>query len=392
MTDQHSEHGAWAARDAQAFLHLMTAQVGEYGLGFMDAEGRLTGWTEGAYRLTGFAAGDVLGQHVSLLFTPEDVSRGIPTHELNGARLLGAAEDERLHLRKDGSSFWASGVTLPLREGGLLIGYVKLFRDATHLRLRMATLDNEVQRLTAEHNSRAVFVGTIAHELRNPLQPMHIATRLLSQSPGQVPLGPALKMLDRQLGFLERLVEDLVDMTRVSEGRLAIVPEPVQLQPLLQEAADACLQAATDKGLALLCVLPPVPVIAEVDAGRLHQVVVNLLNNAIKFTPAGGRVSMLANVDETHFLVKVQDTGCGIGPELQPRLFEMFAQAPGAGTRRGQGLGIGLALVKEIVSLHHGTVEAKSEGLGKGSEFIVRIPLVAAPRPPDDAPPAAAAP
>jgi two-component system CheB/CheR fusion protein len=125
----------------------------------------------------------------------------------------------------------------------------------------------------------------------------------------------------------------------------------------------------------LKAVLSAVPVQVEVDPDRMHQVIVNLLNNAIKFTPNGGSVVLLANVDQSHFLVQVKDTGKGIGPHLLPRIFDMFTQAEGAGSHRGEGLGVGLALVKQIVSLHQGSVEVRSEGKGKGSEFIVRIPL-----------------
>ena len=142
---------------------------------------------------------------------------------------------------------------------------------------------------------------------------------------------------------------------------------------LLAKSEKASESKATSSPLS---VLPPVMVRAQVDAGRIHQVVTNLLNNAIKFTPRGGRASVLVNVDGTHFLIKVQDTGCGIGPELQPRIFDMFTQADGTDSSRGRGLGIGLAVVKELVSLHGGTIEVKSEGRGRGSEFIARLPLL----------------
>lgn len=376
MEMERSEHGAWKLDDAECFTRIFTGRISQYGLTFMDEAGRITGWSEGCHRLTGFTADDVLGASVALLFTPDDVAREIHVHELNGAAQLGGAEDERWHMRKDGSKFWASGVTLSMWTGDSLRGFAKIFRDATHLRLRTKTLENEVMQLKKEQHDRDVFLATIAHELRNPLQPMSVATRLLSHPSERIRHEQAVKILDRQLGFIGRLVEDLIDLTRAGEGKMGVAYETVELQRLLQEAIESCRSAAEAAGVALLGILPPKPISIEVDPGRMNQVIVNLLNNAIKFTPSGGRVSVLANVDQTHFQVKVMDTGCGIGPELQPKIFDMFTQASTEGTKRGQGLGIGLALVKEIVSLHRGTVEVRSEGHGKGSDFFVRVPLI----------------
>ncbi|SFD63868.1 PAS domain-containing sensor histidine kinase [Paracidovorax konjaci] len=375
MAQHRAEHGTWHEEDAAALNLLFMEKVRQYAVVFMDPEGCITGWTEGCHAITGFTAQEVIGKSITVLFTPEDVERGLHMHELNTARLLGAAEDERWHVRKDGSRFWGSGMTFPLVPGPQPRGFAKLFRDATHLRLRMDALESEVRQLTQDRHDRNVFLATIAHELRNPLQPMSIATALLSHPSQQARHEQALKIIHRQLGFIERLVEDLIDMTRITQGRMAIVYGRVELQALVQEAVDSMRHAAMVKDINLRCVLPPVPVRVEADAGRLTQVLMNLLNNAVKFTPKGGEVSVSVNVDQTHFIVKVQDTGQGIGPELQPKIFDMFTQAEPSGTARGQGLGIGLALVKQIVSLHRGTVEVKSEGIGKGSEFFVRIPL-----------------
>lgn len=375
MTMHRTEHGAWSTTDVDLVLALLTVQECQYGIAFVDPAGTITGWTEGAHAVTGFTADEVIGQAFAVLFVPEDVAHGQDLHELNAARTLGAAEDERWHMRKDGSRFWASGLTLPMHDGERFHGFAKLFRDATHLQLRTLRLENEAQRLTGERQEHDVFLATIAHELRNPLHPMRLATRLLSTPTEPVRQDQAVKILTRQLALMDRLVEDLIDMTRAGQGKMTLVYERVDLQRLLQDTIDASRAVAESGGVALIGVLPPMPVVVEVDPGRFQQVVMNLLNNAIKFTPRDGQVSVLLNVDQSHLVLKVQDTGRGIGPELQPRIFDMFTQADGATTHRGDGLGIGLALVKEIVSLHHGTVEAKSEGVGQGSEFLVRMPL-----------------
>ncbi|WP_431256704.1 PAS domain-containing sensor histidine kinase [Roseateles chitinivorans] len=375
MTPHRTEHGAWDPADVELMRDLLTAQAGPYGIAFLNAQGCLSGWTEGAHTLTGFSADDIVGQDFSRLFIPEDVARGQHHHELNAARTLGVAEDERWHMRKDGSRFWASGLTLPMHDGGTFRGFAKLFRDATHLQLRVLRLENELQRLASERKDRDVFLATIAHELRNPLQPMRLASRLLSPPDDPTRQEQAVKILGRQLGLMERLVEDLLDMTRVSQAKMTVRYGRVELQRLVLDAIDTCRESAGAAGIELISVLPPVPVLVDADPGRLLQVVVNLLNNAIKFTPRQGQVAVVVNVDASHFVLKVQDTGCGIAPDLRPRIFDMFTQADGASTRRGDGLGIGLALVKEIVALHHGTVEVKSDGIGQGSEFLVRIPL-----------------
>ena len=375
VAPHRSRHGAWQDADARALLGQLMGSLRRYGVVFIDLDGRVQGWSEGCHAITGFAADDVIRHSSAVLFTPEDVARELHVHELNSARLLGHSEDERWHMRKDGSRFWASGITLLLGTTERPQGFAKMFRDATHLRLRMDALENEVRQVRKDRSDRDVFLATIAHELRNPLQPMSVATRLLAQACDQPRHGQAIKILDRQLGFIERLVEDLLDMTRLGQGRMAIDVRRVELQRLLQDAVDSRGEAARAKDIALACILPPVPIAVEVDPARLDQVVVNLLNNAIKFTPDGGDVTVLANVDQTHFTVRVQDTGQGISAELQPRLFTMFTQADPLHTGRGQGLGIGLALVKQLVSLHHGSVEVRSEGTGRGSEFLVRIPL-----------------
>ena len=375
MSLQSQGNAAWDLQDAQALFALFPAGLKQYAVVFVDSAGRISGWSEGAFTLTGFTAQDVLGRSLKILFTPEDAALELHLHELNSARLLGSAEDERWHMRKDGSRLWASGMTVPLGAVGAPRGYAKLFRDATHLRLRLDALEQEVRQLRQARKDQDLVLATIAHELRSPLQPLTTAAELLSQ-----PVEPALReratrILRRQIRQMERLVEDLLDMTRVRQGSMRIVYESVPLQPLLAEAVEGHREAAMRQQLELVCVLPPVPVQVEVDPGRIAQVIGNLLDNAIKFTPPGGRVALQANVEPRDFVVRIQDTGRGIGPELQPKIFEMFTQGDGTDTARGKGMGIGLALVQQIVALHGGSVEAKSEGVGKGSEFFVRVPL-----------------
>jgi PAS domain S-box-containing protein len=384
------EYRSWSPEDAAAFAELVLRHSKPYGVVLMSEDGRIRGWNRGAAHITGFEEADAVGEPFRFLFTPEDRERKLDEHELASAQLTGCAEDERWHLRKDGSSFWSSGMTLRLAGGhGHAAGFVKIFRDATHLRTRMRYLENFQQEQREHESHRDIFVATIAHEMRNPLAPMKTALSLLMHSDtSEARNRNALKIMDRQLGFLERLVEDLIDLTRVKRGQFRIDCTTVVLQDLLTDAMESCRGEAERRGVALKSVFPSVPIEVDADPGRLHQVVSNLLNNGIKFTPARGTVWLSATADQTHFLIVVRDNGVGITGDLLPQIFDVFTQATGADTQRGSGLGIGLSLVKEIVSLHHGTVEVRSEGEGRGAEFTVRIPLRSSPgllpEPPED--------
>jgi len=366
----------WNADQAAAFTQFLLGKTQQYGVLFYDAELRITGWNEGAHFITGWTAGEMLGQSTSVLFAPEDRENRLHEHEANMVRVIGISEDERWHMRKDGSRFWSSGVSMALTtKDGQPTVFAKIFRDATHLRARMKYLENVQHEANVQAHEKNVFIGTIAHEMRNPLSPLKTATELLRRQLGndQRCVHP-LKIMDRQIGFLERLIEDLVDLTRVRIGKMSIGYETVVLQDLLFEALHGCDSAAEAKGLAMHHVMPPVPIQVEADPGRLLQVMLNLLNNAIKYTPAGGNIWLTATVDQTHFICYVKDDGQGISPELLPRIFDIFTQANDGHAARGDGLGIGLSVVKEIVSLHQGTVEVRSEGVNRGSEFLVRIP------------------
>jgi two-component system CheB/CheR fusion protein len=366
----------WNEDQAAAFTRLMLGRTHQYGVVFYDDELRITGWNAGAHHITGWTAAELLGQTTAVLFVPEDRERRLDEHEANTVRVVGVGEDERWHVRKDGSRFWSSGLSFALTSAdGEPAGFVKLFRDVTHLRARMKYLENVQHEGAVREHDQNMFIATIAHEMRNPLSPLKTSVELMKRQLGDQPRHvQTIKIMDRQIGFLERLIEDLVDLTRVQTGRMRMAYETVVLQELLLEALDACNAAAQAKGLAMHRVMPQVAIKVDVDARRILQVVGNLLNNAIKYTQAGGNVWLTATVDQTHFVCYIKDDGQGIGAELLPRIFEMFTQADTSHAERGAGLGIGLSVVKEIVSLHQGTIEVRSEGPGSGSEFTVRIP------------------
>ena len=367
----------WSESDRQRFVDVLLQQSSKYGFVLFDADTRIRAWSHGAHHLTGFSEGDVLGQPGSILFVPEDVEQGMDRHEFHEAGEFGFSTDERWHARKPEGRFWSSGVTRALHDdAGQVDGFLKIFRDATHLRTRMKYLENVAQEARLERESLELQVGTVAHELRNPMAPLKMAASLLKlRLPADPSLQQAVAIIDRQLDLLSTLVEDLVDQARLRAGKLRLEYGRHVLQDVVRDAISAVAARAAEQGITLHEAWPDVPLMVEVDAGRLQQVLVNLIGNAIKYTPGGGDVWITGTADQSHFLVRVRDNGQGIDATLLPQVFDAFTQAHAASTARGSGIGLGLALVKQLVTLHQGSAEVRSAGPGKGSEFIVRIPL-----------------
>jgi PAS domain S-box-containing protein len=232
------------------------------------------------------------------------------------------------------------------------------------------------------------FLATLAHELRGPLAPLASALEILKRAQLDAdgdgePLSHARATMDRQLGQMVRLVDDLLDVSRISQGRLELRRERVELTDVVDQAVEACQALADHLGHQLNVSLPSEPVILDADPVRLAQVLGNLLHNACKYTEPGGRIDLSAERQGSDVAISVTDTGIGIPAEALPKVFEMFAQVDGALERSQGGLGIGLTLVRRLVEMHGGTVEVQSEGRNRGSQFTVRLPmLIEEPRPP----------
>ena len=223
------------------------------------------------------------------------------------------------------------------------------------------------------------FLATLAHELRNPLAPIRNAAQILTAKGPPVPeLQWARGVIDRQLQLMARLLEDLLDVSRISRNKLELRPERVELAAVVEAAVETSRPVVDAGRHALSVALPPEPIRLEADPVRLAQVFANLLNNAAKYTEEGGRIWLTAERQGSDVVVSVRDSGIGIATEMLPRVFEIFSQAKPALVRSQGGLGIGLSLVKGLVELHGGRIEAKSGGPGRGSEFVVRLPVAAA--------------
>ncbi|HUE69334.1 MAG TPA: chemotaxis protein CheB [Pirellulaceae bacterium] len=246
----------------------------------------------------------------------------------------------------------------------------------------------------AEANRRKdEFLAMLAHELRNPLAPIRNAAQVLRHSEGTgETVRSASAMIERQVGQMVRLVDDLLDVSRINQGKIELRRGRIELASHVHHAVEAARSMYKSMGHDLTVTLPPKPIYLNADPTRLTQVLGNLLNNACKFTDKGGRISLAVEEEDGRAVIRVQDTGIGIAADQLPRIFDMFTQVDTSLERSVSGLGIGLTLVKSLVEMHDGTVEVSSAGLGHGSEFVVRLPVLAVtpespPEPTTDAPP-----
>jgi PAS domain S-box-containing protein len=487
-----------ALRLAEENLRLMVESIKDFAIFTVDKEARVVSWNSGAQQLFGYTEEEVLGQSVVVIFPPEDRAVLVPAHELAAAAATGRATDERWHIRKDGSRFFASGVLAPIfDEESKLRGFTKICRDITErkeaeiavreaaVRLKaivdtavdgIITIDEngivESMNLAAERlfgfgrdeviganvkmlmpepyrdehdgylaaylttgqkriigsgrevvgrrkdgstfpmelavsetrlGTRRIFTGIVrditerkrledelkgaderknhflamlAHELRNPLAPISNAVQIMRI---EGPNGPnhewSIDVIAAQIKQMTRIVDDLLDLSRINRGKVVLQREPVELAQVVELAVQASRPQLDDYRHELRVSLPAGPIVLELDRARFAQVLSNLLNNAAKYTPEGGRIDLTATLDGTDVLIMVADNGIGIARELVPKVFDLFVQADQSLSRSRGGLGIGLTVVRSLVELHEGSVSVRSEGLGMGSEFTIRVPL-----------------
>jgi len=366
-----------ALRRQQEQLRIVLESITDHALITTDTQRIITSWNPGAEHLFGFTAEEALGQPEDILFTPEDRAAGTPRQEMETARQQGRVADERYHLRKDGSQFYVSGVQSPLYDGaGLLLGYVKVAHDLTQRRQMEQALRDADRR-------KDEFLATLAHELRNPLAPIRNTLQLLNLTADTTEtVSSAVAMMSRQVDQLVRLIDDLLDVSRINRGKIQLRLEPIELGDVVRQAGEATrpLYQAGERELTIS--LPQAPLYVQGDTTRLIQVISNLLNNAAKFTTEGGKVHLTVDragdeSDGPTALLRVVDNGIGIAADQLERIFELFTQADNGLERSHNGLGLGLTLVRQLVELHGGEVAVNSDGLGQGSEFTVRLPVLA---------------
>jgi PAS domain S-box-containing protein len=356
-------------RRSEERFRLLVEAVRDYALFMLDPRGFVSSWNAGAERIHGWRSEEISGKHFSHFYRSEEITADRPWHELKQARESGRLLTEGWRVRKDGAKFLARVSLVPLFDAHQeLYGYAHLTQDLTQERHAEA-LENVAERINE-------FLGILAHELRNPLAPIRNAVALMERKGlGDTTLESMRKTIERQSGQLERIINELLDVSRVARGELNIERKPVNLSETIQHAVEASRPIVELREHQLHVSLANEPVFVSGDQMRLSQAVVNLLNNAAKYTPARGEIWLELGIGDGFAIIKVRDTGVGIRPEMQYRIFDLFAQDRETLSLANGGLGVGLTLVRRVVEMHGGRVDVESEGRDRGSEFVIRLPL-----------------
>jgi PAS domain S-box-containing protein len=501
-----------ALRDAEHDLRLMVESVTDFAIFTVDRQARVISWNPGAEQLFGYTEHEILGQELGLLFCPEDRAAKIPETEIAVAAAKGRSSDERWHMRKDGSRFFASGALMPiLDEKNQLRGFTKIARDITERKQAEEAVREAAVRLKAivdtavdgiitidehgtvesinpaaerifgypradvvgrnvamlmtegdrEHHASSIenylrgeppkiagtirevvgrrhdgttfpmelsvgesrlgdrkiftgivrditaykkaarertqllaeleaerallkeadqrkdqFLAVLAHELRNPLAPISNAAQIMKVDGLRgANFRWSLDVIESQVKQMTHLIDDLLDVSRITRGKIVLQKAPVALGEVVDLAIEATRPLLQECRHHLTVELPPTPVQLDVDAARLAQVLSNLINNAAKYTDPEGEIHLAVDILGPEIEIRVRDNGIGIAPELLPKIFDMFVQADQSPSRARGGLGIGLTLVRSLVEQHGGRVFARSDGPSQGSEFVIRLPF-----------------
>jgi PAS domain S-box-containing protein len=387
---QRSRHEQ-SLRQSEERFRLLVEGVSDYAIFMLDPQGHVLTWNSGAAKIKGYHADEIIGQHFSKFYPKEKIESGWPAHELREAAAHGRFEDEGWRIRSDGSRFWANVTITALRdEGGQLRGFAKLTRDLSERKRTEALEAERAQReelLEAERGARIAaqqaarlkdeFIATLSHELRTPLNSILGWTQILRRPGHHTPddYERGMEVIDRNARAQVQLIDDLLDLSRIMAGRLRLDVQTISLIDVVIQAIESLEPTARLKAIRLEKILDPIDDIVSGDPGRLQQVIWNLLSNAIKFTPKGGRVQVLLQRVNSHIELSVSDNGIGIPPEFLPHVFDRFSQKDSSIGRKYGGLGLGLAITKQLVELHGGSVRVQSAGEGKGATFIVKLPL-----------------
>ncbi len=368
-------------------LRTTLASIGD-GVIITDPHGNVTNLNAVAVSLTGWSNADAAGIPLTTVFnivneTSRKTVENPVIRALREGTIVGLANHTIL-IAKDGVERHIDDSASPIRrENGQIIGCVLIFRDIGDQRRAENMLKQtaeDLRRLTAELSEagrrKDEFIAMLAHELRNPLAPIRNGLQIMRLSSDTSSIEKARAMMERQLGHMVRLVDDLLDISRISRGKLQLRKEPIDLSIVLSNAVETSRPIIEHGGHKLTIQLLPTPILVDADVTRLGQVFANLLNNAAKYSDKGGHIQVSASVEGPEVLISVKDSGIGIPSDMLPIIFEMFTQVDRSLERSQGGLGIGLSLVKRLVEMHGGRVQAKSEGHGHGSEFLVRLPTL----------------
>jgi PAS domain S-box-containing protein len=341
-------------------------------------EGKILSWNRGATRIFGYEPHEAIGKPITLIIPSElhPQEQQILDKLRRGERI---DHFDTVRVTKEGRRIAISLTVSPVRSAdGTVIAASKVARDVSERKIAEQKLRASEEALRLADRRKDEFLALLAHELRNPLAPIRYALAA-NKKPGRTPeqCRQAEEIIERQVMHMSRLLDDMLDISRITRGVLELKKTRAELTSIIGAAIETARPVLEEKHHTLALDLPSEPVQLEADVMRLAQVFSNLLINAAKYTDPGGRIQLRARPQANEVLVSVSDNGMGIPAEMLPRVFNMFFQSNAALARAEGGLGVGLSLVRGLVRLHGGSVEARSDGPGGGSEFVIRLPLSA---------------
>lgn len=370
-------------READALYARVVDSLQDYAVVLLDRDGLIRDWNRAAGSIFGRALDEVRGHSTNLLFSPEDRAAGVLEREMATALAEGSASDDRWLMRKDGTRLRAEGVLTPLYSAeGEHTGFSKIVRDVTPAYRASQQLRQAKEEAEHSNELKDQFLAVLSHELRSPLSAISGWADILEQrGNGDELLAKAAQVIRRNAQLQARMINDLLDMSAVVAGKLVVQRDTLDLGALAAETLLSHLQVAQSRNItldhqggALLWVVG--------DAQRLMQVISNLVGNALKFSPDGGRILVSLRMEDGMVVLSVQDWGRGISPEFLPHVFDRLRQEDGSRTRKAGGLGLGLAIARAIMELHGGHISAHSDGPERGARFDVRLPVAEAPASP----------
>lgn len=360
-------------------FHILVDSVEEYAIYLLDANGTVISWNTGAEKIKGFSTEEIIGKNFASFYTADDVAAGKPQRNLREASRRGYIRDQGLRVRKDGSTFEADVIITALRdETGEIRGFSKVTRDITD---QIRSREYEAEKIAAQKASKAKddFLAALSHELRTPLTPALAAATYLLENGDKLPpeFVEDIEIIKRNVQLQARLIDDLLDLTRIARGKLHLELEDCNAHTIIKNALETAQSAIAAKQLKVSTDLKAKAFHILADCIRLQQVFWNLINNAVKFTPQCGQITIRTSNDKAgRFHFEITDTGIGIEPQRLASLFQPFEQADSSVTRQFGGLGLGLAISKRLVDLHHGKIEAESRGRSCGATFTVTLDAV----------------
>jgi hypothetical protein len=368
-----------ALRDTEEQFHILVDSVEEYAIYMLDPTGHIMTWNTGAQKIKQYTADEIVGKNFACFYTADDVAAEKPQRNLREATRRGHIREQGPRVRKDGTVFQAEIVLTALRDSsGNLRGYSKVTRDITD---QIRSREFEAEKIAAEKASKAKddFLAALSHELRTPLTPALAAANYLAGNASRVPpeFVEDLEIIRRNVRLQARLIDDLLDLTRITRGKLQLHLEPVDANAVVRDAIEIANSAILSKKLKISTELDAEKHHINADSIRLQQIFWNLINNAVKFTSPGGQIAVRTyNENAGHFRFEITDNGIGIERERLNSIFTPFEQADPSVSRQFGGLGLGLAISKHLVDLHHGRIEAESQGRSFGATFKITLDTV----------------